>query len=708
MIVTQKTKSTSIFTDEEASEILFKDLEDFTEEELMLFNMGLMEQGLVHDLASHEYDRECVGVRQWMEDEYYMGQIGKSIYKPWKEDLVQLFELNNYSTAIILGSIGSGKSTFSHLAVMRMLYEASCLKSPQEAYGLSSGSIIGFCNLAKSKETARRVVFEGIVSKLKESPYFQNDFAPIKDTTSEIIFPKGLAIVAGSSTDTSIIGMNIFGGVIDEGNFMRQGKVALADRQQFDRWGYHGKAGRLYDSVLRRMKSRYLKKGRLPGILLVVSSKSTNDSFTEQLIKNAKNENASTMFVRDRSIIDLKRDQFSSQTFKVVVGNENHQSYILQDESEIASLPPDTVILDIPEDLRPDFENNLEESMRDLAGVSTTAISSFISRVDMVDAMIEPGEHPFISPLCSDPTEWDSVSPYRFKWEKICRRSDNGEWLPIRNPGAKRFIHLDPASTGDAFGLCMAHVSEFLPVAGHTAMGDEIVEYQPHYVVDFILRIQGSRDEEVNFSKVRRLIYELTDHGYHIARITTDKYQSREMIQILTEKGYLAELLSVDESKDPYRMLRTAIYERRIRSYNYPMLFRELKKLEDMPDKVDHPNDIGKDLADALCGVCWSLFQSQHYFEALGPVKGDMRMGASYNDRLFELKDVGEAPEDIAARADEARLKPETVPMVDGAPKVYVKKGPQNLKPAYRKIGADGSTTDLRGLGAYEDFIVRG
>jgi hypothetical protein len=555
-----------------------------------------------------EYDRTPVDVRAWLEDPYYMGEVGKGIYGPWKSDLIELFESNQYDEAVIVGSIGSGKTTFAHLAVIRMLYEASCLKNPQASYGLSKGSTIGFCNISTSKDTARRVVFEGLMSKINESPYFKYEFAPKKTLKEEVLFPKGLGLIAGSSTETSIIGMNIFGGILDEGNFMTR----VLNRQQAEasqaRWGHFTQAGRLYDTIKRRMKSRFQKKGKLPGILIVASSKTTQDSFTEQLIRQGKAEKNNRMFVRDRAIIDVKKDFFSDKTFKVLVGNEKFRSKILEPDEDMSIYGDDPTVVEIPDDLRQDFISDIDAALRDLAGVSTMAISSFFSNVEAVEKIYSPNlSHPFVCALNGNPTEWDGQLPYRIAWDQICSRNDANEWLPKRSPNAKRYVHLDPAKSGDAFGIAIGHISEWIIVPRQEGDSEWVTEKQPVFEVDFMLRIKAHLGEEIQFRNVRKLLYEFSAHGFHLAKISTDTYQSVDMIQTLTSKGYNAGLLSTDTSKEPYRLLRSVIYEKRLRTYRYSILDEELKKLEDTPQKIDHPKSgcfVGTTRIPLLDGTC--------------------------------------------------------------------------------------------------------
>lgn len=677
-------KAASFLTEQERFESLLADIQGLSDHERAFVERLLKDSDASSSVYSLEFDREMVSVGQWLEDPYYMGEIGKMLYGPWKRDLIELFESQQYDQALIVGGIGSGKSTFSQVAVIRMLYEASCLRDPVQSYGLAKGSKIGFCNLATSKETARRVVFEGIVAKLRESPYFMREFPMIKDVKEEIIFPKGLVLVAGSSTDTSVIGMNIFGGIIDEGNFLTRKPSQRHGGTERSRRENYTQAHRLYESITRRMKSRYLKKGRLPGILIVSSSKTTQDSFTEQIIREAKASGNNRIFVSDRSIIDVKRESFSDKTFHVLVGNEKYRSKILQpEEVDSYKQDPEASIVEIPEDLRIDFETDLDAALRDLAGVATIAISSFFQKVEAVDAMFtDEISHPFVCVTNANPAEWDSLLPYRINWSAIARQDEKGEWRPIRHPEAPRFVHLDPAKSGDAFALAVGHVSGWKDVPKQEGVADTSVERQPMFEVDFMLRIKAQPGEEIQFRNVRQLIYEFSSHGFYLSRITTDTFQSVDMIQTLQARGYRAEVLSVDTSKAPYLVLRNAIYEGRVRSYCYSILADELKRLEDTPQKIDHPSGSGssKDLADALCGVVYSLSIEMVYSEGLSPEKGISVFPAGLiNTENFASAGVHHSGE-LKVKVDEP---------------AFAKK-PKTVAPTYRKVKTDGTAVDAR------------
>lgn len=702
-------KTTSLSLPRDFDAALVSEIDAMTEDEKSIFYGALENLDLESVLAAHEYDREMVDVETWLNDPYFMGEITSNLYPVWRDDLIELFGTGLYSQAVITGSTGTGKSFFSHLVILRMIYEASCLKDPARSYGLASGSVIGFCTIASSKETARRVVFEGISAKMRESYYFREVFSAKRETKDEIVFPKNLQIIAGSSTDTSIIGMNIFGGIFDEGNFVRTsstyGNSAMVSSHVRAR--NYQKAMRLYTSVVRRMKSRFNRNGKLPGILCVLSSKTTNDSFTENIINKAIADDERAMFVRDRSLVDVKRDQFSKETFKVLVGSESYPSRILADDEDLTQFDRTALIIDVPVDLRQDFENNMDEALRDLMGVSTVAISSFMSRVDKVEqARDTTRSHPFICPLYSQTSEWDSRLPYRIQWSKIARQRENGDWEPLLHPERPRFVGLDPASTGDAYGLAIGHAGDPEPVLRDGADGAEVVEMLPKVITDFVLRIKGRPGEEVLYKNVRKLLYEFAAHGFHLLLTSTDTYQSREMIQALEAQGYKAELFSVDTSKDPYRLLRSLIYDGRFSCYDYPVLFHELKGLEEGPAKIDHRPDSSKDVADAVCQMTWQVIKHSNGRQPNLPERGMSVPPPGTIVRNLDPSVAADMAEAAAERARSGDTGPEPQP-----DEGRVRQIPRSLPPSYNRRRSDGRVEDMRQKSAVfdpEEYIVRG
>jgi len=607
MIKQEGLRHRSYYTAKEYQLSLKDDLETLDDDE-MDFVFQMFDDKFAQDMETIEYKTIPVDMETFLLDPYYLGIVGKTLFPAWLDDLIELFS-GEYHEAIIGGAIGTGKSTFAHVAVIRMLYEASCLANPQASYGIMDGTPICFANVGVSKTNAEKVVYEGIASKLRLSEYFMNVYRPVNASKKEILFLDNIQITPGSSTESGIIGMNIFGGIMDESNFMDD-RAKKGTKQNI--------ALNMYAAIQRRMKSRFMQQGKLPGILMLISSKRTQDDFTEQRIRGAIGDKH--VFVRDYSQWGTrKRSVFSPRSFKVLIGNDRLQSKIIKDDKEIEeikskSYDDEVHIIDVPEDYRLDFENDLTGAIRDIAGISTEAISNFLQNREKIFEMINKSRsHPF------SVESFDMSKPGGFLWEKLCHKvydekdPKKFEWRPWLNPQAVRHIHIDPSLSTDSTGFAMGHISHMTEVIRkrRDEDGREVIykEVAPFVVIDFVLEIVPPLGEEIMLGNVRQLVYDLSAHGFPIRLITMDSFQSADSKQQFMNKGYRAEILSLDISPEPYQNVKLAIYENRVDCYYYKKLIDELKTLEkdNTTGKVDHMATKSKDVSDAFGGVIHSL-----------------------------------------------------------------------------------------------------
>jgi hypothetical protein len=212
-----------------------------------------LQAGEQHDyeqIAKVEYETAPADIRTFLTDPYFLGETGSSLWDQLKDDLVELFE-GDYHEAALGGSLGWGKTFFATTAMTYVLYQMSCLRDPQSAYGIALGSHIYLAMLSVTEKVARRVPVNELIGKITHSRYFKEQF-PSKAAPSllEVRFPKQIMVVAGSTGSSAIIGMNAFAGFIDETGFMgtakeldRMGREVITDR---------GEA--IYKSIIRRMK----------------------------------------------------------------------------------------------------------------------------------------------------------------------------------------------------------------------------------------------------------------------------------------------------------------------------------------------------------------------------------------------------------------------------------------------------------------------
>lgn len=522
---------------------------------------------------------------------------------------------------------------FSSIAACRVLYELSCLKDPHKSLGISKGSDITFICLSAKEDLAIKVAFENIISKIKESQYFKDHF-PFKALKKEIHFPNNIQIAARASTDSAALGLNVFSAFMDEGNFMPpMKKKDSAEKQAVDRAKF------LYDQLVRRMKSRFQKGGKLPGLMIVVSSKQTKDDFTKKRILEAKDD--PTVFVRDYATWHVKPQAFSGDWFQVLVGNELIPSKIL-DPSEVEptreKLQDGMLIVDVPEDFRKDFEDDLEGALRDIAGVETVSISPFIQQIDKIIPCIDKNrEHPFTT------EEWVHGESGRMQWTKIAHQTETKDgaeivraWEPKFYPGSPRYVHIDISLNEDATGFAMGCITGFKHVERKDENNEKFIEPAPVIWVDLILRIKPPIGGEIDHGDVRGLVYQAQKHGFHVACVSMDQWNSVSSLQKFATKGISTEKISVDKPMDAYETLKSAIYENRVFFYKYQPLLEELKTIQkdSIKNKVDHPPSSSKDLADALAGVVYNLTVNYK-----GPPMGVIKGMKKHNDPVTQEQD---------------------------------------------------------------------
>jgi len=543
-----------------------------------------------------EYEHEVVDPETWITDPYYFGNTGNELWPKLKEDFIELFS-GNYHEVIMTGAIGTGKTFFSNVCLCRTIYEISCLRSPQKSHGQADGQMIAIVVFHVTKELAKKVVFDSIVNMIRNSPYFMEHFQP-KITKNEIIFPKNIWLAPLSSNTKSAIGLNIYSALFDESNFKKREGGSATDINE---------AKALYDSVSRRMTSRFGRSGKVPGLIILPSSKQTEDDFTQTRLLESRND--STVFARDYSQWSvLPPDRFTKKRFKVFVGSSYMGSRILESEEKIFitdEMKEDGCkIIEVPENFRIDFERDIDRSLREFAGIATVTIKPFITNRDKIYNAIDNRQHPF------EFIEWDSISALTIKDKLFHTDEENDISRPILNPTAPRYIHLDPSLTGDATGFAMGHISEYINIVRRNRKtGGLVYENAPVIIIDIMLRIVPPKNGEVDQGAIRELIYTLSEIGFPIRFVSMDSYQSAGIKQKLKQKGYISDIISVDRKMDPYDMLKQTLYEDRIRYYNYKPFINEIKDLieDHKKRKVDHLPKRSKDVADAVCGVVYGL-----------------------------------------------------------------------------------------------------
>jgi len=574
------------------------------------------------EIWSRRYRRIPVSVREFITGERYLNlSIGESgIYPKIIEGLEELFR-GDYAEVILAGGIGYGKTTFGTIAVAYDVYKLSCLRDPATAYGLKTGSNITFVNVSVDKKQAKKVFFADLYDLIKASWYFNYAFPYDRGLKSEIRFPGNIHCYPVAASEQAALGVGVFSAFIDEVNFM--GVIERSKRSTPGAANIYDQAEVVYNKLSERMRSRFNKLGKLPGHLFASSSARYPDDFAERLAKRARKEEEEglhNMLVLNYAAWDTKPEgTISKETFRVEVGDLTRNSRILTGaETDVV----EANVIDVPVDYRLPFERDVERAVQNLAGRSVLSIRPFISQREKIRKMFELGEeaglqHPFTRltvTLQDKNPALERLLPENLHW--VLRQKKNELGNPKFENGkpmmekilypALYHAHFDLSKTGDATGFCVGHVVGKMKCRRFDEdKMQNTEEIKPIIRIDWIQRIVPPPHGEIDIPRVRALLYKLTALGMEFGSVTCDTFGSQESVKTLKEKGYRADIFSLDTDKDGYSALKDAIYDGRVLCYENPILERELAQLEDTGKKIDHPSSPGssKDLADCLAGV---------------------------------------------------------------------------------------------------------
>lgn len=548
----------------------FKNSEGLTDEEV---------DEVLYTLRDREkYLEEPVGIREFIESEFYLDS--KDIVYPIVLNHIEELNSGDYTEAVLTGGIGTAKTTIALYSNAYQLYLLSCLANPHAVFNLDPSSEIVFIFQNINAKKAKEVDYERFRAMVDKSPYFKNYFNYDKDTKSQMQFPNRIYVKPVSGDATGTIGENVIGGLIDEVNFMD----IISDSKRSADSGTYDQAQTLYNSLARRRESRFMMEGELPGILCLVSSKRYPGEFTDRKIEEAKTD--PSIYVYDKRIWEIKPEgTFSKETFTMYIGSETREPYIVTPEAPYSG--PKERLLNIPVDFLKQFQLDPLDALREIGGISLRSVHPFIMNVEAV-AKCFRGKSCLNLPTIDFATQKLLISPNN-----------------IRMKGLPRFIHIDLGLTSDHAGLAMGYCPGFAQVD----RGEGMIESLPRINIDFALDIMPPVGGEIDYARIRTLIYKLWELGVNVKWITMDQFNSADMLQRFKQKGFSVGRQSVDAKADPYLQVKSAIYDNRLQMPVHPKLRKELINLEmDVAkEKIDHPANGSKDVADGLAGVVYGL-----------------------------------------------------------------------------------------------------
>lgn len=510
-------------------------------------------------------------------------------------------------SVVVTGNTGTGKSEIAKVTAAYHLHLLHCLRNPQEIYKLPSSTTIVFMIQAAKPHVTKKIIYLPLRNYIQTMPWFRRNARFEQKVESELYFSESnIRVVPGGSDSDSVLGEAILFAALDEVNFMNVVQKSKKAEAGTGRPGVYDQARNVYDTVTRRREGRFMYPGPQIGCIIASSSTRYVGDFTDKRKEEIDENDEFWCHVYNVAQYEARpADRYCGDMMRIVVENAAAADIRILKPEERAHKTAN--VIEVPIEYEAYFLRDSAGALRDIVGMSVNALSPFIRRRNKVDDAVVRGiEKGLESILVKDNVNVGLEGLPRVRKGSYCQ-----------NPGKPRYVHIDLAVNGDRCGISMVRFDGFTDV---TRENGEI-ETLPMCTVELAVGIQGDHGQEVDIFEVRSWVKALkVKYGYPIRGVTYDGWNSLESRQQWKKERMKTGEQSVDRTVVPYAHFRDAIYDDRLDLINNPDLLDEVYSLEfdDTKNKVDHPPNGSKDIADAVCGAYYTLLQRSETWQGGG------------------------------------------------------------------------------------------
>ena len=520
-----------------------------------------------------DYEEVPVDIDTFLESDEYMGKAtnhGTQIYPFWRNALREIFSNGDtsYHEIVLSGAIGIGKTAIAVYAISYLLYRLLCLKRPQRYFGFADSDDIAIFFFNATVALAEGVGYKRLHACCLQSPWFMAHGKRLGSSSNPYYAPDKHIVIRAGSKGQHGLGQQIFVGMLDECNFV-PGSNATVEKS---------KIMQTYASVSARIKSRFIKNGKLLGKMFLVSSKKAEHDFLEVYIHEHEDDvKNGLMYLVDRPLWEVKPSTtYSGIKFPVAYGSKQLTPKVVEDGEDIEALKQMGYnILMVPIEFKRDFEFNIITSLQDLAGIALPGSLSYFSYKIFSKCYCDR-PNPFTNEILEIGVD-DDMEYYQFF---------NPDLIPKKFKELPMAIHVDTSLVSDNTGITGACY-----VKNVMSDTDDGTTEKRVYAQVFSVGIHAPQGSEISMAKTRRFIYYLRKIGFNIVMISTDTFQSAEFHQILQDKGFTTQIRSLDRTPEGYHILREAMVEDRIEMIKHNKIEDELIHLQRDTNtgKLDHP-----------------------------------------------------------------------------------------------------------------------
>ncbi len=571
------------------------------------------------------YRRPVPDIHTFLNDKFYMGYNNATLYNYWRDKLEMMFAKGSpIRKTIFDGCIGSGKSTVARKAFVYVLYRLLCLRYARATFNIDADSTIANIVISMTLKQVYDTNLLPFVKLMETMPCFQhvmstrafenfdlnNPRCPfpyaVEKSSGTVFFPDNIILTCGSNQG-HFTGYNVVNSFCDEIN-EKGVDEALA----------------LLNTLDNRFASRFAGSDLV--FQSVVSSARTTNSPIGEYVKRLPKE-PSILHLKPM-LWEVKPDPNfvgDGTTFPVLVGNGSIPSRIITNPGELEAIekgefyiPAGCLKIDVPTVYRSKFELQLDQSIQDIAGISTYDNSMLFRDTSQLEDPLLVPELTIEANLKENNNIFDNLP-----LDKIFVKSGlKDEWRLKRYPNASRYMHLDLSSSGECdTGICMLH-KEY-------KINEITKENETIYVVDFIIYITAKNTTDLE--AVQNFAMELVTRGHiPIHTISCDQFQSQLALNNWESSGYFnkVEKVSVDTKLDPYLNAAALIEAGKVKVGQCEKLKKELEALVIDKGKVTRTTQL-KDGCDALVGAIFNA-QMNYY---------DIPQN-EYQDKIIENKKI--------------------------------------------------------------------
>jgi len=538
---------------------------------------------LIKLLYRRVYDRiHPKDIEQFLFDKEFLNHRRSDVRPNILKLLKLIFNPNHkYKIVELLLGSGSGKTFIVTNSLAFKLHELLSRVEPATYYGLASGSPIGMIAMSTTATQASLVIFKqfsGLIDRInsfknlmkKELSFTQghldgidwtkidaNDVVPEQYTLSQrtmLFQDKNVSVVSGHSKASSFQGFSLFASCIDEADHIDS--YMSTQKRKSDIEKQTSPTAEIFATLNKATFRRFPDDG----LLMAISTPLSSQAFLTSSINKTKLI-GKEVSLEDGEVIayepDVDRERI--QCFNSIKHNVNTLGVI---GPTFLFTGKDSDIVKDPNDL---------VGLRDMHCIVPDSAYPALPNPEIIEKRVNLNRQ---SPLTED----------------------QRGFLTTFEPNRKMsyYLHFDGALTGDNAAIAMSHYDYNRSL----------------YVIDFIMEIFTSKQERLSFSRIENIIDALKQKGFHIALITTDGFQSENLRQRLSAKGYNVELLSVDTKRGPYEVAIDLFYSNMVDYYYHETFVQEMKDIEDHITKFDHPINGSKDCSDAVVGSLFSCSES--------------------------------------------------------------------------------------------------